>query len=76
MYIKNMSILPTDLAPVIDSAGMVADKGVTIMVSREMSERFRTIFTEQLARVGFDRHYELTREGRLLESLIDRFFVE
>ena len=35
----------------------------------------REALTEELARVGFDRHYELTAEGRLIEGLIDALFI-
>jgi len=29
----------------------------------------------RLAQVGFDENYEPNREGRILEGLIDRFFI-
>lgn len=38
-----------------------------------MAEEFRNIFTERLAKIGFDENYELTTEGRMLEDLIDKF---
>ena len=39
------------------------------------AETVREALTEELARVGFDPNYELTVEGRLIESLIDALFI-
>lgn len=35
----------------------------------------RDFFGEQLQVCGFDENYELTPEGRILENLIDKFFI-
>ncbi len=40
------------------------------------AEEFREAFTEHLAKVGFDDAYETNPEGKLLEDLIDRFYLE
>lgn len=39
------------------------------------AETVREALTKELARVGFDPDYELTVEGRLIESLIDALFI-
>ncbi len=39
------------------------------------TEAAREALTEELVRVGFDSDYELTAEGRLIESLIDALFA-
>jgi hypothetical protein len=46
-----------------------------LRMSRGDAERFRQRLTEELARVGFDKDYALTPQGRLLEGLIDKFFL-
>ena len=43
--------------------------------STEQIEALRGACTEALARIGFDVSYELTAEGRVLEDLIDKFFI-
>ena len=48
---------------------------MSLVLSAVAAEEFRGKFTEELARVGFDKNYEITAEGEVLENLIDRFFV-
>lgn len=40
---------------------------------RDLAEDLRGALTQRLAYAGFDEYYEPTEEGRLLESLIDRW---
>ncbi len=49
--------------------------GVRMQLSREVAEAVRECLTMELAKVGFEEDYSLTREGRLLESMIDKLFV-
>ncbi len=44
-------------------------------VAEDQADDLRDICGEQLQIVGFDKEYNLTNEGRILESLIDKFFV-
>lgn len=74
-YLRRASFLPAYLAEVVKSAQSAGDKSVCLRVSRDVAEGFRSVFTDQLAKVGFDVNYELTDEGRMLEGLIDRFYV-
>lgn len=54
----------------------VADEAYyQILISQELSEEFRDIFTRRLAKVGFNENYDLTTEGQILENLIDHFFI-
>lgn len=76
MYLQNSLSLPDDLARFIESGHVSVEKGMTLSPSREIAERFREIFTERLAKVGFDKNYEPTAEGRILEGLIDRFYIK
>ena len=48
---------------------------VILMIPYSLAEEFRDAFTEQLAKIGFDEKYNVTPEGKMLEDLIDRFFV-
>ena len=76
LYLKNAAFLPEELRRIIDAAAANRETAIVMTLSRDMSERFREVFTERLAKVGFDRAYEPTNEGRLLETLIDRFYVK
>lgn len=76
MYLRNAAFLPDELARIIKAAKDVEDNGILISLSPQMSERFREVFTEHLAKVGFDEAYEPTSEGKVLEALIDRFYIK
>ena len=43
--------------------------------SEDQADELRDLCGEQLQVVGFDQNYELTKEGKILESLIDKFFI-
>jgi hypothetical protein len=73
MYLRNMNFLPEDLLQIINASCSIDKGAFTLSLSHEMTERFRSIFTERLAKVGFDENYGLTNEGSILEELIDRF---
>jgi hypothetical protein len=46
-----------------------------INISEEQANEIRDLCGEQLQMAGFDEKYELTAEGKILECLIDKFFV-
>jgi hypothetical protein len=46
-----------------------------VRLDRKTSERLRDLLSEHLAKVGFDRDYVPNDQGRLLEGLIDKFYV-
>lgn len=74
-YLRHASFLPAVLARIIEAVGAKGDEALVICVSREAAEEFRAAFTHQLAKVGFGADYHPTAEGKLLEELIDRFFL-
>jgi hypothetical protein len=51
------------------------DDKYLIKVSEGQADDIRDLCGEQLQIVGFDEGYELTNEGKILETLIDKFFV-
>lgn len=76
MYLRNAGFLPKELARIVNAAKDSEGNGIVISLSPEISERFREVFTEHLAKVGFDDAYEPTSEGKVLEALIDRFHMK
>ena len=46
-----------------------------ITISEDQADVIRDLCGEQLQIVGFDEKYELTPEGKILESLVDKFFI-
>lgn len=51
------------------------DDSYLLEISEEQADLIRDLCSEQLQLVGFDEQYNLTQEGKILESLIDKFFV-
>jgi len=45
-----------------------------LTISEEQADKLRDLCGEQLQIVGFDEQYRPTKEGEILESLIDKFF--
>lgn len=74
-YLKNARFLPASLVQILNR--LVAGSGdvFVLSVSREVAEEFRSAFTNRLAVAGFGPEYELNSEGRMLEELIDRFYL-
>lgn len=75
-YLCNAEFLDRKYLEIFHEARVINDVFSEILISRELSEEFRDIFTNQLAKVGFDENYEVTTEGQMLETLIDKFFIE
>jgi hypothetical protein len=69
-YLCKADFLPRDVKEKIQTCD---SEGRTFAVEEELAEECRSTFTQRLAEVGFDLNYEPTEEGRLLESLIDKF---
>lgn len=72
-YLMNAKFLPEDLERLVNTAETCHNEERVLKLDRHTAERFCDEFTDRLARVGFGPGYEPTREGRLLEALIDRF---
>jgi len=47
---------------------------LTVRLTTNQAEKLRDYLTTQLASTGFDKNYSPTREGQMLEMLIDRFY--
>lgn len=73
-YLQRPGVLPPTLLGRLEDVRWQSGVVGTLEVSAATAEEFREVFTHRLGKVGFDEAYEPTAEGRLLESLIDRFY--
>lgn len=48
---------------------------IAVRLDRAEAERLRGYLTKRLAAGGFDKDYSPTKEGRMLEALIDKFYL-
>jgi hypothetical protein len=74
-YLVNAAFLPRPLAAILKTARPVGKAAWAVEISRDTAEQFRSVLTERLASVGFDPEYEPTGEGKMLEELIDCFYI-
>lgn len=45
-------------------------------INLETAEHYRDCLTDLLAQIGFDRDYSLTKEGEVIEGLIDKLYIQ
>ncbi|MFN4090454.1 MAG: hypothetical protein ACK4QW_15620 [Alphaproteobacteria bacterium] len=48
---------------------------IEIVIPDNIADELRELCADELAHAGFDKNEDLTPEGRVLESLIDKFFT-
>ena len=63
------------LLGIIASAEVDSYGNFTLKMEHEYAEKLRGYLTEQLARIGFSKDYALTKDGEIIESLIDKFYL-
>lgn len=51
----------------------IRNYGLLINIDEETADEIRDWAAKELQRVGFDKQYNLTKEGKILEALIDLF---
>ena len=73
-YLCHASFLEDNYRKSLFSSQQDNDK-FSLTISEDDAGEIRDLCGEQLQIVGFDRHYELTSEGEILESLLDKIRV-
>lgn len=73
-YLLNSIFLPKKDKSYILSEIEKKGRNYFLTIEEDKADEFRDLFGEQLQIMGFDEKYELTSEGKTLESLIDKFF--
>ncbi len=48
----------------------------TLDIDEETADKVREIASEKLMDIGFDKNYEPTNEGKILEIFIDKFYID
>ena len=62
------------LLDLLDSAERGCDGSISLRIERKTVEKLSNDLTLQLAKIGFTADYSLTKEGEILEGIIDRLF--
>jgi len=63
------------LASLLNSAEAGRSDKFRLRLDTTAAEKMRASLTELLARAGFGEDYSPTKEGLVLEELIDRFYI-
>lgn len=74
-YLCQATFLPSH----IRKALLLAKKEISdfiLEISEDHADETRDLCQNQLQLFGFDAQYELTKEGQILENLIDKLFIE
>jgi hypothetical protein len=74
-YLNGLAAHDESLARQLKSQQQVAGGRVELHLSRAEAERLRDSLTVKLAAIGFDENYSPNEQGRVLEKLIDRFYL-
>jgi hypothetical protein len=74
-YLSKLASEDDSFAALLRGHPDVRLNGRVVTLPRGLAETLRGYFTQRLATVGFDVNYNPNKEGRLLEKLIDTFFV-
>jgi hypothetical protein len=54
---------------------VIADENYVLEGTAEQFDELRDAVSDVLLRTGFDKNYDPTEEGTVLEGLIDKFFI-
>jgi len=63
------------LATLLNSSEAGAGGKCRLRLDRIAAEKIRAFLTELLAQTGFQEDYSPTKQGLVLEQLIDRFYI-
>lgn len=63
-----------DLVQDLEKGKLVNNKW-EIDISNDVADEIRDLCSEKLQIIGFDEKYKLTEQGKVLEELIDLFYV-
>jgi len=72
-YLISSDFLPFDCQSLLRSIHKM-NSDYQLELQEDKVDTFRDLFGDRLQTFGFDKNYELTKEGELLEDLIDKFY--
>jgi hypothetical protein len=75
LLLRKLSSNNQPLTTLLSSAQAGRGGKFGVRMNRTEAERVRDLLTEELARRGFKEDYSPTKEGQVLEELIDRFYL-
>ncbi len=74
-YIISKDFLPVEMIEMIKQSCEKYGFNYLLNISEDEADQLRDLFSDQLQVVGFDENDNLTKEGQMIENLIDKFFI-
>mgnify|MGYP001800736849 CR=1 FL=1 len=74
-YLCKTSFLPERLRQLFFLTESEEENAYKLNISEDQADEIRDLCGEQLQLVGFDEKYGPTPEGKLLEDLVDKFYI-
>lgn len=74
-YLCKASFLPDRLRQLFFLTERREENAYMLNISEDQADEIRDLCGEQLQLVGFDEKYDPTPEGKLLEDLVDKFYI-
>jgi hypothetical protein len=75
IYFQKISLDQQAFANLIKTGLETSNDKFIIRLNHEKAEQLRDLLTARLAECGFDQRYALTEEGKMLEDMIDKFYI-
>lgn len=75
-YLQQLALRDATIASVLKLPTSAGPGRATIQLGQDEAEQLRESLTRQLAEIGFDEKYRLNDQGKMLEKLIDRFYLD
>lgn len=74
-YLIHAKYLDSKIINMLSNVNIENNFKYTLDFPSELIEEMRLIFEDRLQDVGFNEKYDLTDEGKIIENLIDKFFI-
>jgi hypothetical protein len=74
MYLSCSRFLSDEWKHLMDQSIDKKGQDYFLMISEEKADELRDLCGDELQVTGFDEQYKLTKEGEILESLIDKLY--
>jgi hypothetical protein len=74
-YLKRLASRDSSLVGLLDFQESSPSTNLIIQLSRAQANQLRERLMTRMNLVGLDENYEPTKEGQVLEDLIERFFI-
>ena len=76
IYLKSRKFLSKPLFDIVDTAKKNNTAKYRLLIPEDDMDKIRNLCGEQLQLIGFDKDYNLTKDGEMLENLIDVFYID